>query len=123
MEKHNVVIVGSGPAGLGAAFRLAQAGIKDILLLEQRKMSSGGLRNDCKQNYTFPVGFSTEYWGRDEANDCLLQVEKILQPRIETNQNMDIYTKRARRLGVELLDIRQAHVGTDKSAGLITSLI
>lgn len=123
MDSYTVVIVGSGPAGLGAAFELVDQGITDILLIEAKKMSSGGLRNDCKQNYTYPVGFSAEFWAEEDANRCLRKVETILQPKIVQKQNLDIYKKRAQRLDVELLDIRQSHVGTDKSIELINSLI
>ncbi len=52
-SKYDVIIVGSGPAGLGAAFKIAQNSNKSVLLIEKKKISSGGLRNDCKQNYTY----------------------------------------------------------------------
>jgi uncharacterized FAD-dependent dehydrogenase len=123
MKNSKIVIIGSGPAGLGAAFQLVKLGFTDITLFEKRGISSGGLRNDCKQNYTYPVGFSTEYWSQTEAEKLLKETEAILKPAIEPKTNIDVYKKRAERLDVNLIDIRQAHVGTDKSVELINSLI
>jgi len=120
---YDVVIVGSGPAGLGAAFKLAENSNKSILLIEKKKISSGGLRNDCKQNYTFPVGFPLDQWEEQEVKELLEEVKSYLHPKMETKQNISTYAKRAEKLGVNILSIDQSHVGTDKSAKLIKGLI
>ena len=120
---YDVIIVGSGPAGLGAAFKLAEHSTRSVLLLEKKKISSGGLRNDCKQNYTFPVGFPLEHWSKEEAHLLLEEVKTHLNPALETKQHIEKYQARARKIGVEILSIDQAHVGTDKSAALIKGLI
>ncbi len=122
-NRYDVIVVGSGPAGLGAAFKLAENSDKSILLVEKKKISSGGLRNDCKQNYTYPVGFPFEHWEKDEVDELLKEVKNHLNPKMETRQNIEKYEKRARKIGVEILSIDQAHVGTDKSSALINSLI
>jgi uncharacterized FAD-dependent dehydrogenase len=115
--------VGSGPAGLGAAFHITENSSRSVLLLEKSKISSGGLRNDCKQNYTYPVGFTTELWTEDEADRMLSIVASHLNPEIVQQRNLDIYIKRAENLGVKLLNIKQSHVGTDRAKGLIADLI
>ncbi len=121
---YDVIIVGTGPAGLGAAFHLTEtAPSLSILMLDQEKICSGGLLNDCKQNYTYPIGFVVENWTREEAERLLPEVEKHFQPVIKEKKNLDIYRRRAERIGVTLLDIRQAHVGTDRSRALIRRLM
>lgn len=120
---YDAIIVGSGPAGLGAAFKLAENSKLSILLVEKKKISSGGLRNDCKQNYTYPVGFPYEHWSKEEADVLLSEVATHLHPKIEAKINIEKYAKRAEKIGVEILSIDQAHVGTDKSSALINGLI
>ena len=120
---HDVIIVGTGPAGLGAAFHLAEHSPSlSILMIDREKICSGGLLNDCKQNYTYPIGFDVENWTREEAERILPMVEKWLQPAIKEKKNLEVYRRRAERLDVTLLDIRQAHVGTDRSRALIQRL-
>ena len=123
IKQHDIIIVGSGPAGLGAAFHLAENSEKKILLIDKAKISSGGLRNDCKQNYTWPVGFPEDIWEDQEASVLLERAADHLKPRYEPQGNINKYRERAEKLGVKFLQIRQAHVGTDKSVFLIESLI
>jgi len=123
MQKFDVVIIGSGPAGLGAAFELVENSSLRILMVDRGRISSGGLRNDCKQNYTFPVGFPHEYWVRGQADELLSICERHLSPEINSKSNISMYRERAAQLNVELLDIRQAHVGTDRASALIGGLI
>jgi len=122
-KHYDVIIVGSGPAGLGAAFKLAENTNRSILLIEKKKISSGGLRNDCKQNYTYPVGFPLEHWSKEEADRMLEEVRQHLHPRMEERIHVEKYQKRARKIGVDILSIDQAHVGTDRSSALINALV
>jgi uncharacterized FAD-dependent dehydrogenase len=121
---YDIIIVGSGPAGLGAAFHISEhSPALSILIIDRERICSGGLLNDCKQNYTYPIGFAVDNWNAAEAGRLLPLVEKQLQPVIKEKHNLDIYRRRAERLGVTLLDVRQAHVGTDRSRALIRRLL
>jgi uncharacterized FAD-dependent dehydrogenase len=91
-------------------------------MIDRERICSGGLLNDCKQNYTYPIGFAVESWTREEAERLLPVVERHLRPVIKEKQNLEVYRQRAERLGVTLLDVRQAHVGTDRSRMLIGRL-
>jgi len=123
-EYYNIIIIGSGPAGLGAAFYLIENNPKlRILIIDKNKYSSGGLMNDCKQNYTYPIGFTEELWNLSDASNYLEIVKNHLNPIIIENTNLSIYQERANKLNVKLLDIKQSHVGTDKSKILINNLI
>ncbi|MGL4982573.1 MAG: NAD(P)/FAD-dependent oxidoreductase [Treponemataceae bacterium] len=123
MKNYDVVICGSGPAGLGAAFALLEKKTTtSILILEKSTISSGGLRNDCKMNFTFPVGFPLEYWNKENVVPYLQKTEDFLKPAILDKEKIDTYTKRAERIGVELLTIRQSHLGTDGGIRLIKEL-
>jgi uncharacterized FAD-dependent dehydrogenase len=120
---YDCVIAGSGPAGLGAAFSLLEKKphIK-ILILEAQEISSGGLRNDCKMNFSYPVGFPDEYWNNETCQTYLKRVEEFLQPRIMEKNSVDVYAARAERIGVKLLRVRQSHLGTDGGLKLIKQL-
>lgn len=46
MQNHDVIIVGGGPTGLGAAMRLSELGIKNVVVLEREK-HAGGIPRHC----------------------------------------------------------------------------
>jgi uncharacterized protein len=118
------VIVGTGPAGLGAAFALAEARPGcSLLLLDQSGTSTGGLANDCKMNFTYPIGFPVDYWTAEAADDCLREVSRHMQPRIMPTRNIAVYEKRAEKLGVRLIEINQSHLGTDGGVKLARTLV
>lgn len=121
---YDIILVGTGPAGLGAAFQLTDVSPSlSILMVDREKICSGGLLNDCKQNYTYPIGFVVENWSREEAERLLPRVESHLRPVFKDKINLEVYQRRAERIGVTLLDVRQSHVGTDRSRALIRRLM
>jgi thioredoxin reductase len=46
MENHDVIIIGAGPAGLSAATRLHELGVRDVVVLE-RETEAGGIPRHC----------------------------------------------------------------------------
>jgi uncharacterized FAD-dependent dehydrogenase len=74
-------------------------------------------------NFTYPVGFPLEYWEREMADELISLVTAYLNPKILTTRNISVYKKRAERLEVELLEIKQSHLGTDRGILLIKDLI
>jgi len=124
MERYDCVIVGSGPAGLGAVFTLSDnRPDMSILMIDQEGMCTGGLRNDCKMNFTFPIGFPLEYWEKDTAQKLIEMSVAYLPAQILETRNISVYRRRAERLGVELLEIQQSHLGTDEGILLIRELM
>ena len=59
MIKHDIVIIGGGPAGLAAAAAAKKAGAQDILILE-RDGRLGGILNQCIHN-----GFGLHTFGEE----------------------------------------------------------
>ncbi len=123
IEEYDYVIVGSGPAGLGAAFHIVEnhPGCS-LLIMDQENFSTGGLRNDCKMNFTFPIGFPEDNWTKEQGEYYLEKVRDKLAPSILNRTNLGVYARRSERLGVNLLEIEQTHLGTDGGLELIKQL-
>jgi uncharacterized FAD-dependent dehydrogenase len=123
-ERYDVLIVGTGPSGLGAAFRLSEARPSaSVLLIDQSSISTGGLCNDCKMNFTFPIGFPLGCWDASAASRALEAVTEHLRPVILPRKNLGVYGRRAEKLGVQLLEVVQSHLGTDGGVKLVRELV
>ena len=51
--KHEIVIIGGGPAGLAAAISARESGVEDVLIIE-REPELGGILNQYCTLYCFP---------------------------------------------------------------------
>ncbi|MCX7032077.1 MAG: pyridine nucleotide-disulfide oxidoreductase [Spirochaetes bacterium] len=123
-DRVDVLVVGTGPAGLSAVFSLLAARHDlSVAAIDSSGVSTGGLCNDCKMNFTFPVGFPEEYWTAEQAAPLLGETASHLVPSILPTRDVAVYTRRAERLGVRLLEVRQSHLGTDGGVHLAHELV
>lgn len=100
MERHAIVVVGGGPAGLAAAIAAREAGESDVLILE-RDTQLGGILNQCIHNGFGLHTFKEELTGPEYA---ARYIDRANELGIE------------RRLGTMVLDISPERVVTTVSA-------
>jgi hypothetical protein len=150
MEKENfdVIIVGAGPAGLFAAFYLAEHTEKSVLLLDkgnfpqERKcpinqsqrclrcnpcnilcgLGGAGLFSDGKLNFIHKLGKTdlTQFMSLAQARQLIAETEEIfnffgMDGEVFPTDMAKAKSLRAeaRKEGIELLLIRQKHLGSD----------
>jgi uncharacterized FAD-dependent dehydrogenase len=132
MRHFNVLIIGSGPAGLFAAIWLERHGVEGIAIFDQNQYPSGGLLNDGKLNFDYRVGIDLDELqiGRVEAQDLMDETKKVFTtfPRcqqvtfIENNEKIDAWKKIADEHSVQFIAPEQWHYGTDNGKQLVDYL-
>ena len=113
--KYNVVVVGGGPAGLGAAIEAKRNGAKDVLIIE-RDRELGGILNQCIHN-----GFGLHEFKEEVTN-------KVSIVKIDVDQNPEL----ASEYGVQSIptlimfkngELKEKMVGLTSKATLSEKLI
>ena len=84
MSSYDIVIIGSGPAGLAAAAAAKREGVDSILILE-RDTQLGGILNQCIHNGFGLHTFKEELTGPEYAQRFIDQVEELkIEYRLNT---------------------------------------
>ena len=132
MNDFNILIIGSGPAGLFTAIWLERMGVDRIAIFDRNQYPSGGLLNDGKLNFDYRVGIDLDELqiGRVEAQDLMHDVKQVFIkfPRcqqvtfIENNEKIDAWRKIAGERDVEFIAPKQWHYGTDNGRQFVDYL-
>ena len=77
--KHQIVIIGGGPAGLAAAVSARESGVEDVLILE-REPELGGILNQCIHSGFGLHTFQEELTGPEYAARFIEKAEKLEIP-------------------------------------------
>ncbi len=127
-KSKKVIIIGSGPAGLFAAYNLVKNNITGILIIDKNVFPSGGLLNDCKLNLTHEIGMDIEelHINEEQANKYIQIIDNVFldfgAPReLYGTKEKDYieWLERAKRNDVLLIPAKQRHIGTDMSKKII----
>ena len=156
-KKYDVIIVGAGPAGLFAAYYLAEHSNLRVLIVDKGRecakrscpmkddigckgcrvchilcgVGGAGLFSDGKLNYIHKLGKTdlTQFMECDEAEKLICETEIIFNtfgmdgPVYPTDMRA-AYTirKNAKKYGIDLLVIRQKHLGSETLPGHISKM-
>jgi hypothetical protein len=150
LTRARVVIIGAGPAGLGAAYSLAHSGVAGVVLLEkgsrieerqserargiEDKMNitcgegGSGAFSDGKLNFDLTIGWNTKTLSKADKEEGLVEAEKLF-----TGYGIDCSPQERSQLadalpqdldsGIILAPARKlVHAGTDMLPGFVKSM-
>lgn len=84
MKSYEIVIIGGGPAGLGAAISAKKQGINDILIIE-RDHKLGGILNQCIHNGFGLHTFKEELTGPEYAEKFISELKSLeIEYKVDT---------------------------------------
>jgi uncharacterized FAD-dependent dehydrogenase len=132
MNAYNVLIIGSGPAGLFAAMELERCGVDRIAIIDRNPYPAGGLLNDGKLNFDYRIGIDLDELKIDSGSAQRL-MEEIKQvfigfPKckqvtfIEKNEKIDALGEIAKENGAQFIAPEQWHWGTDNGKAVVDYL-
>jgi hypothetical protein len=133
MKKNfDVLIIGSGPAGLFSALWLEKLGVDKIAVFDRQTYPSGGLLNDGKLNFDYRIGIDLAKLkiDRETAQGLIQEVKAVFtgfQPChqvtfIENQQAINAWERAAQEQNVQFIAPEQWHWGTDNGKPLVNYL-
>mgnify|MGYP000712488623 CR=1 FL=1 len=87
--KHEIVIIGGGPAGLAAAISARESGVEDVLIIE-REPELGGILNQCIHNGFGLHTFKEELTGPEYAARFIEKAEEMAIPHWVSTMVVDL---------------------------------
>lgn len=132
MKSYNILIIGSGPAGLFAAIWLEKLGMDKIAVVDRNSYPAGGLLNDGKLNFDYRVGLDINELqiDRETAEKIMQEIKEILigfphcrqVTFIENNRKLQAVADMAAEHGAQFIAPEQWHWGTDNGKALVDYL-
>jgi uncharacterized FAD-dependent dehydrogenase len=123
MKRANVLIIGSGPAGLFAALWLERLGVDHITIVDRNPFPAGGLLNDGKLNFDYRIGIDLDELqiNREKADHLMQEVKAVFAgfPHcrqvtfIDKNEKLEELRSIATENDVQFIAPEQWHWGTD----------
>jgi uncharacterized protein len=132
MEAYNVLIIGSGPAGLFAAIELERFGVDRIAIIDRNPYPAGGLLNDGKLNFDYRIGIDLDELkiDIDEAQSLMEEIKQIIIgfPKckqvtfVDKNVKIEALGDIAKENGAQFIAPEQWHWGTDNGKAAVDYL-
>jgi uncharacterized protein len=132
MDAYNVLIIGSGPAGLFAAMQLERSGIERIAIIDRHPYPAGGLLNDGKLNFDYRIGIDLDELkiDRDSAQCMMEEIRQVFihLPKcqqvtsVDKNEKIEALADIAKEHGAQFIAPEQWHWGTDNGKAVVDSL-
>jgi len=132
MDTYNVLIIGSGPAGLFAAIWLERLGVDGIAVVDRKAYPAGGLLNDGKLNFDYRIGMDLNALQIDsETAAHWIEVIKPYFTRfpqcrqvtvVDENPKIEVLRGIAEEQGVQFIAPEQWHWGTDHGKSVVDYL-